>query len=69
MFHSTGQDQQKDDPAAGADVREEVLEERVKFSHAAIIPEGARVVIGNPLRLPDRFDREDARCGGNSGRK
>ena len=38
----------KDDPAAGADVREEVLEERVKFGHAAIIQEGRRVVIRNP---------------------
>ena len=68
MFHTTGQGQQKDDPAARADEREEVLEERVKLGHAAIIPEGARVVIGNPLRLPDRFDREGARCGGNSVR-
>ena len=48
MFHTTGHDQQKDDPAAGADVREEVLEERVKFGHAAIIQEGRRVVIRNP---------------------
>ena len=48
VFHTTGQDQQKDDPAAGADVREEVLEERVKFIHAAIIQEGRRVVIRNP---------------------
>ena len=38
----------KDDPAAGADVREEVLEERVEFGHAAIIQEGRRVVIRNP---------------------
>ena len=68
MFDTNGQGQQKDDPAAGADVCEEVLEEHVKFGHAAIIHEGARVVIGNPLRLPDRFDREGARCGGNSGR-
>ena len=48
VFHTTGQDQQKDDSAAGADVREEVLEERVKFGHAAIIQEGRRVVIRNP---------------------
>ena len=48
MFHTTGQDQQKDDSAAGADVREEVLEEHVKFIHAAIIQEGRRVVIRNP---------------------
>ena len=48
VFHTTGQDQQKDDPAAGADVREEVLEERVEFVHAAIIQEGRRVVIRNP---------------------
>ena len=45
VFHTTGQDQQKDDSAAGADVREEVLEERVEFVHAAIIQEGRRVVI------------------------
>ena len=38
----------KDDPAARAEVREEVLEERVKFGHAAIIQEGRRVVIRNP---------------------
>ena len=63
-----GQDQQKDDPAAGAEVREEVLEERVKFIHAAIIQEGRRVVIRNPLRLPGRSGRAGARCGGNSGR-
>ena len=48
VFHTTGQDQQKDDSAAGADVREEVLEERVEFVHAAIIQEGRRVVIRNP---------------------
>ena len=48
VFHSTGQDQQKDDPAAGAEVREEVLEERMKFGHAAIIPEGGFLVTRNP---------------------
>ena len=47
VFHFTGQDQQKDDPAAGAEVREEVLEERVEFVHAAILPEGGLVVIRN----------------------
>ena len=48
VFHSTGQDQQKDDPAAGAEVREEVLEERMKFGHAAIIPEGGLLDTRNP---------------------
>ena len=47
VFHTTGQDQQKDDHAAGADVREEVLEERVEFVHAAILPEEGLVVIRN----------------------
>ena len=42
-----GLDQRKDDPAAGAEVREEVLEERVEFVHAAILPEGGLVVIRN----------------------
>ena len=68
VFHTTGQNHKKDDPAAGADVREEVLEERVNFGHAAIIQEGWRVVIRNPLRLPGRSGRAGARCGGNSGR-
>ena len=43
-----GLDQRKDDTAAGAEVRKEVLEERVEFVHAAIIQEGRRVVIRNP---------------------
>ena len=47
VFHTTGQDHKQDDPAAGADVREEVLEERVEFVHAAILPEGGLVVIRN----------------------
>ena len=42
-----GLDQHKDDTAAGAEVREEVLEERVEFVHAAILPEGGLVVIRN----------------------
>ena len=48
MFHSNGRNRRQDDPAARAEVREEVLEERVKFGHAAIIQEGRRVVIRNP---------------------